>query len=110
MAGLAPAQKAKKGRYGAGGTAPDLTILTKSATAVQSVGSTDFTASASDAVDGDITATITWTSDLDGVVGGPGGTPTLTFATLGAHVLTVEATAATGGQTVSVDLDVLVTV
>ena len=108
MPHMSPNIKARKGRLGAGGTYPDLNILTSVPYVTQGVGDTGFTASASDAVDGDITAAITWTSDLDGVVGGPGGTPTLTFTTLGAHVLTVSVTAPTGGQTTTVDLNVTV--
>jgi len=97
--GLAPAQKAKKGRFGAAGTAPDMLITGFADELVTAVAdTTSFVATASDAVDGDITATIDWTSDLDGSVG-TGGTPSITLTTLGTHVMTVTATAPTGGQT-----------
>ncbi len=100
MPGLAPAQKAKKGRFGAGGTAPDLVIESFAAEVTTAVANTtDFVASASDAVDGDITATIDWTSDLDAASVGTGGTPSITLTALGTHTITVTATAPTGGQT-----------
>ena len=95
---MSPQIKARKGRFGAGGTAPDLSILTYVAEVTAGVASTDFTASASDTVDGNITATIDWTSDLDGSVG-TGGSPSITLTTVGTHVITVTATAPTGGQT-----------
>jgi len=103
--GLAPAQKAKKGRFGAGGTAPDISVSAYPVEVDTGVATGGFTASASDDVDGDISASITWTSDLDGAVG-TGGSPTITLTTLGEHVITVEATATTGGATTSTDITV----
>lgn len=105
MAGLAPAQKAKKGRFGVGGTLPSLTVSAYPVEVDELVATGGFTASANDATDGDITAGITWTSDLDGAVG-TGGSPTITLTTVGTHVITVLATAPTGGQTDSTDITV----
>lgn len=103
MPGLAPAQKAKKGRFGPGGTLPSVSASgPSSATAGVGVA---FSGSASDATDGDLTASMTWTSDLDGALG-TGGSPTLTFTTVGTHVVTVEATAPTGGQVATETLTV----
>lgn len=106
---MSPRIKAKKGRFGAGGLAPLLTLINTPLTAVNAVPEAGYEASAFDDLDGDISASITWTSDLDGVVGGPGGGPlALTFTTVGTHVLTIEATATTGGATVSDTVSVVV--
>ena len=104
----APRQKAKKGIFGPAGLPPQLTIINAPMAAVNAVPEAGYEASASDIPDGDISALITWTSDLDGVVGGPGGGPlALTFTTVGTHVLTVAVTAPSGG-TVSEDVTVVV--
>lgn len=97
----APRQKAKKGIFGPGGLNPLLTIINAPTAAVNAVAEAGYEASASDTEDGDISASITWTSDLDGLLGSGGGPLALTFTTVGTHVLTVEATATTGGATVS---------
>ncbi len=101
MAGMAPAQKAKKGRFGAGGTNPTLSVSGPDSV-TEAVASTDFTAVANDDVD---TPTVAWVSDLDGSVG-TGLTPSITLTTVGTHVITVTASAATGSQTVSKTLTV----
>ena len=97
---MSPALKAKRGRFGPGGTAPVIESLVAPASAATTVATGGYTVSVTDAVDGDISATATWTSDLDGLLGS-GASPTLTLTTVGTHVITVEATAPTGGQTVS---------
>jgi hypothetical protein len=53
----------------------------------------DLVATANDTEDGDLTATIDWTSSLDGPLGaGPGGSLTLTDLTVGIHQLTASVT------------------
>lgn len=88
MAGMSPRIKAKKGRFGADGLPPVLTVLDPLDGATISA-SHAASASAIDPEGGDISASITWTSDVDGSVG-TGGTPNLSVSTTGAHVLTVE--------------------
>ncbi len=99
MPHMSPNIKARKGRLGAGGTAPDLSISAYPASVTAGAGTGGYTATASDAVDGDITATIDWTSDLDAASVGTGGSPTITLTAVGVHTITVTATAPTGGQT-----------
>ena len=109
MPGMSPNKKAAKGVFGPGGAVPQISMVTPpSGTVVTTAVGFAATAVAVDDVDGDISASLTWTSDLDGVAGAPGGATTLTLTTLGDHVITVEATATTGGATNSVPL--LVTV
>jgi hypothetical protein len=104
--GMAPAQKAKKGRFGAGGTHPDISIIAFPTEVTTLVGTGGYSATASDIVDGDLTAVIDWTSDLDTASVGTGGTPTITLTALGLHTITVSATAATGTQVVSQNIQV----
>lgn len=54
-----------------------------------------FSGSASDAEDGDLSASMTWTSSLDGVIG-TGSTFTLTNLSVGTHTITVEVTNSKG--------------
>ncbi|MEE8474547.1 MAG: hypothetical protein V3T01_04310, partial [Myxococcota bacterium] len=57
----------------------------------------DLVATANDAEDGNLTAFVIWTSDLDGVLGaGPGGSLTLTNLSIGAHQLTASVTDSLG--------------
>lgn len=107
MPGMSPRTKAKKGIFGVGGLAPLLNLVSF-LTAGTTGGDTGFEANAYDDIDGDLTALITWTSDVDGVVGGPGGTPTLTFTSTGPHVVTVAVTSPTGGQTTSTTFNITV--
>jgi len=97
---MSPAIKAKKGRFGVGGTAPLMDPPVAPASVVTTVPTAGYSVSVIDATDGDISSTSTWTSDLDGLLG-TGAAPTLALTTVGTHVITVEATAPTGGQTVS---------
>ncbi len=55
-----------------------------------------FTGSASDAEDGDLTAGLSWTSDLDGAIGS-GGSFVLTTLSVGTHVITASVTDSHGG-------------
>lgn len=96
---MAPAQKARKGRFGAGGTAPVLSVTAFPSSATSGVAATGFAATATDAVDGDLTATLDWASDLDAASVGTGGSPSITLVAVGTHTITVTATAPTGGQT-----------
>lgn len=91
MPGMSPRIKAKKGRFGLDGLAPLLNLVSFATTATNLVGQTGFEANANDDLDGVLTASITWTSDLDGLLG-TGGTPTLTFTTVATHTVTVEVT------------------
>jgi hypothetical protein len=89
MAGMSPRNKAKKGRFGAYGLAPVIRITSNIFTATNSVA---FAASATVTDDeaGDLSASLTWTSNLDGSVG-TGDTPSITLTTVGTHVITVAA-------------------
>jgi len=101
---MSPRIKAKKGRFGAGGVDPTIAVVGPDS-AVNAVAEAGFISVANDDVDGDISATTTWTSDLDGLLG-TGASVSLTFTTVGTHVVTAEATAATGGATTSSTLTV----
>ena len=109
MPGMSPNKKAAKGVFGAGGTVPQISGVTPPSGTVVAVGDLPLaaTAVAVDDVDGDISASLTWTSDLDGAVGTTGAA-SLTLSTIGDHVITVEATATTGGATNSTQLTVTV--
>lgn len=107
MGHMSPAIKAKKGRFGVGGIAPTITVSGMPAVFTTLVGQSGMTSAANDATDGDISASSTWTSDLDGLVG-TGAAPTITLTTLGAHVITVVATAPTGPQTATTTVNTTV--
>ena len=104
--GMSPRIKAKKGRFGVGGLPPVLTVEAYPASVTTTVGATGFEASASDDIDGDLTAAITWTSDLDAALVGTGGTPTITLTAVGTHTITVSTTGGTGSQTTTQDITV----
>ena len=99
---MSPRIKAKKGRFGVGGIVPSAPsmITPVDGTSVTTAVAFAVTAFSYDDIDGDISASITWTSDLDGLVG-TGASIMITLTTLGAHVLTLESTATTGGATAS---------
>jgi len=59
--------------------------------------SVSFAATASDAEDGDLTPSITWSSDLDGPLGA-GGSLALTTLQAGAHTITVSVTDSLGAS------------
>lgn len=91
MAGMAPRQKARKGRYDGvtipGNTAgPTVTIASAVMTDLELVAS----GTAIDPEAGDLSATIVWSSDVDGVIG-TGASITVTLSE-GAHVITASAT------------------
>jgi hypothetical protein len=56
-----------------------------------------FTGTASDAQDGDLTAALAWTSNLDGALGS-GGSVTTSTLSLGTHTITASVTDASGAQ------------
>ena len=108
MPGMAPNKKAAKGTFGPGGTVPQISMVTPPAGSEVLSGAGVASAVATDDVDGDVSASLTWTSNIDGAVG-TGGNPTLTaLTTLGDHIITIEATATTGGATNSVKLPLTV--
>lgn len=75
-----------------GTTAPVIEILAPpTGTQVASGTAVDFTASAEDGTDGDISDTLTWTSNIDGTLAGTGGTITATLSP-GSHAITAMAT------------------
>lgn len=104
--GMAPAQKAKKGRFGAGGAAPDLNVTAFPTEVTAAAATGGYTADASDLVDGDLTAVIDWASDLDAASVGTGGTPTITLTAVGLHTIAVSVAAPTGGQSASKTIQV----
>ena len=97
MAGLSPNMKTKKGRVLTGfvNTTPVVTITGGSAAVTAGAAEAGYTATALDTESGDIRGTLTWTSDLDGLLGN-GDNATLTFTTVGSHVLTARAVDSAG--------------
>lgn len=72
--------------------APVVTITAPDSGASRIVGeSVTFIATATDTEDGDISGSISWTSDRDGVIGS-GGTISTTALTIGAHTITAAVT------------------
>jgi len=90
---MSPRIKAKKGRFGPAGLSPTMKI-TSPADGFAATATVPFAATgvAIDPELGDVSASIVWTSDLDGVVGASGGTTSITLTTVGTHVLTGTAT------------------
>lgn len=78
---------------GAGGnTAPVVSITTPSAPATATVGdSITFAGMATDTQDGDVTASLSWTSSLDGAIGGGPGFSTMSLS-VGNHTITASVT------------------
>jgi hypothetical protein len=73
-------------------TAPTVTITAPADGATYAEGeSITFTGSASDAEDGDLTASLAWTSDLDGSIGS-GGSFSSSSLSVGTHTITASAT------------------
>lgn len=87
-------------------SSPTVTIVSPDPGATRVEGeSFTFTASASDAEDGDVSASLEWTSDVDGALG-TGASVTATL-TLGEHTVTAGATdaqSATGSSSVTVEV------
>lgn len=100
---MSPRIKAKKGRFGAGGLAPSLTAAVDIVTGQAAVDTFTFTGSAADAESGDLTASITWTSDQDGLLG-TGGSVATTLTAVGAHVITVSVTDGTNTTTQTINV------
>jgi hypothetical protein len=90
-------------------TAPTVTIAAPAtnATFVQG-GSITFTGSASDAQDGNISSALSWSSDLDGVIG-TGASFSTTALRAGRHVVTASVTD-TGGLPASATISIVVNV
>jgi len=76
---------------GTGSNTPPTVSITAPAdgTSINEGDEVTLTATASDAEDGDLTTSITWTSDLDGSLG-TGGTIATSTLSLGTHVITAE--------------------
>ncbi len=75
-----------------GNTAPGITVTSPAAGTIMSAGTPiTFTATASDEEDGDLTAGITWFSDVNGPLG-DGSSITTSQLSLGAHTITAAAT------------------
>jgi hypothetical protein len=95
--------KAKKGRFGPGGLGPTVEILsavvTNSGSPLVST-ALDLAGSAHDDLLGDVSASIAWSSDLDGVLGS-GATLSTTLTTAGSHVITATITDGTNSASVS---------
>ncbi|MEM1084528.1 MAG: LamG-like jellyroll fold domain-containing protein [Verrucomicrobiota bacterium] len=94
---------------GSGNSAPQVVITAPSDGSVFDAGtSINFTATASDAEDGDLSSSIVWSSDKDGVLG-TGASITESGLSLGAHVITASCTdtnspSATGIANVAVNI------
>ena len=72
--------------------APSASITAPADGATFNVGdSISFTGSASDALDGDLTASLAWSSDVDGAIG-TGGSFSISSLSAGAHVITARVT------------------
>ena len=101
MPGMTPQKKAAKGIFGAAGIGPSLQWIPPtppSGIQVPNGATVDVAVLALDAEDGDVSASATYVSDLDGSLGS-GATATLSFTSVGTHVITCTVTAPTGGQT-----------
>lgn len=96
-----PRQKGLRGRFGAAGVAPGVTIVNPgngdsfgANTTVDSpavaAAEVSLKARAGDDILGDLTSSIMWTSSIDGALG-TGGTITATLTT-GTHIITASAT------------------
>ena len=79
--------------FGGGPTnqAPDVTITGPTTTTFTQGDTVDFAATATDAEDGDLTASLVWASDLDGAIGS-GGSFTTDGLPAGVHTITAEVT------------------
>ena len=73
-------------------TAPTATIIAPTTGLTVDYGSTiNFAGTASDAEDGDLTASLAWSSDLDGAIG-TGGSVSTSLLTVGTHTISAAAT------------------
>lgn len=89
-------------------TAPAVTITAPAdGTSVEEGTAVTFTASATDAEDGDLAAGLVWSSDLDGVLGS-GGSVTLASLSVGTHLVTASVTDS-GGLTTATAINVTIT-
>jgi extracellular elastinolytic metalloproteinase len=91
-----------------GNTPPSVTITgPPSGTSVSEGTAVNFSGTASDAEDGNLTASIAWSSSLDGALG-TGGSVTTSTLSVGAHTITASVTDS-GGLTTSSSIDVTIT-
>ncbi|MCL4741625.1 MAG: S8 family serine peptidase [Phycisphaerales bacterium] len=106
--GVLNAFAALAGGGGGGNTAPSVTITSPADNSTFTEGaSVTFTGSASDAQDGDLSGSITWTSNLDGAIGAGASFATSTLS-VGTHVVTASVTDSgglVGSDTVTVIID-----
>ena len=112
MGHMSPRLKARRGRFGSGGFAPNVTITSPASGFAASTG-TPFaaTATAIDPESGDISANLVWSSNLDGgspAVVGTGGSVNITLLTVGTHIIT--ASAADAGSPPNVGTDTITVV
>ncbi len=89
---MSPRLKAKRGRFGSGGLAPvvsigDAVVVGAGSPATYTM---DISGTAIDDQGGDISASIVWTSDLDGALG-TGASLSGVSVSAGTHVITAEA-------------------
>ncbi len=110
MGHMSPRLKARRGRFGPGGLAPIVTITSPangasfaSAGSPVSTASVNFTGTAFDDVDGDISAVITW--DYNGSPFAQAGGSVTQNLPVGTHVITATAIATTGGSPLGVGTD-----
>ncbi|HZO19559.1 MAG TPA: Ig-like domain-containing protein, partial [Gemmatimonadaceae bacterium] len=81
-----------------GNTLPTVTITAPASGSTFTQGSpVTFTGTASDAEDGNLTATVTWTSSINGALGTGGSVSTSTLS-LGTHTITASVTDSDGAQ------------
>jgi len=105
--GMSPRMKAKKGRYGVGGLVPAILITSPTtADTLTTLVPVDFIGSAFDAENGDLSAVINWSSDIDGIIG-IGATVNFALTTLGAHVITATVTDGTTSATDTINVTVV---
>ena len=99
MPHMSPRIKAKKGRFGPGGLSAPVVTITSPADGDSFAVNTavTFTGTATDDLQGDISSSIVWTSDVDGTLG-TGASVSFTFATAGPRVITATATDAGGNS------------
>ena len=111
MPGMSPRMKAKKGRLGVSGLDPVVRIVsindgdefTRTGSPLEV--SVTLVGTGTDDLQGDVSASLVWTSDLDGSLGS-GASVAATLTTAGTHVITAQATggspATTGEETVTI--------
>ena len=111
MPGMSPRIKAKKGIFGSSGLDPVVRIVsindgdefTRTGSPLEAA--VTLTGTATDDLQGDVSASLVWSSNLDGGLGS-GATVAATLTTAGTHVITAQATggspATTGDESVTI--------